>query len=464
MTVRPTERPPSTGGQDVTGERGGGVLPHGLPAGPPLPALLQGVLLFKYPVPFLQRCRRRYGRCFTVTAPPLGRTMYVWQPEDVRTIFRGSLEVFRVRQVRKAHALVMGPNSLLLQDGEQHIRDRKLLSPYFHGQHLQRIRQLVDEVVERELERWPLGRPFAIRPYLHEMTLEIILRLILGSEMYEGIGQRLRKGLADLVSINPALVLTVTALRRDLGPRSPWGRFVRVRRAVNDLIGEAIRTARATQPHDGGVLTSLIQGQAAGNGLNDAEIHDEMMTLLLAGEETTASALAWAFERLTHNPEVLARLVRSLDGDEDDYLKAVITETLRARPLVAVTPRWLGVEAEVAGRRLPAGTVVCISQLLAHWNPERYPQPERFAPERFFDADPDPVAFLPFGGGARRCLGASLAQLEMTTVLREALRRFAVRAARREPERITMHHVTFSPSRGAEVVLESRKPRGASGR
>lgn len=459
MAVRTTERPSAPARRDPISPAGDGPVQRGLPDGPRLPPVLQGTLLFKYPVPFLRGCLDRYGRCFTLTAPPLGRTVYVWQPRDVHTIFRGDPEVFRVRQVRKAHALVMGPNSLLLQDGEQHLRDRRLLSPHFHGQHLQQIRELVDEVVERDLERWPIGRPFAVRPYLHEITLEIIIRIVLGEELYRSIGARLRQGLADLVKINPALMLTVTALRRDLGPWSPWGRFVRVRRAVNELVDDAMRRARATDGDDGGVLSGLVR-----TGLSDEEIHDELMTLLLAGEETTASALAWAFERLTHNPAVLGELVRSIDAGEDGYLQAVITETLRSRPLVAVTPRWLGSETEIAGRSLPAGTVVCISQLLAHANPERYPEPERFVPERFLESDPDPAAFLPFGGGARRCLGAALAQLEMTTVLRAALSRFRVRAARPRSERITMHHVTFSPSRGAEVVLELRRPQGANRR
>jgi cytochrome P450 len=427
----------------------------GMPPGPGLPAVAEAALLAKWPVAFLESCRRRYGRCFTLTAPPLGRAVYIWEPRDVRALFRGDPEVFRVFQVRKAHRLVMGPNSLLLQDGRRHLRDRKLMTPRFHGAHLQRYRELVRAIADRELESWPVGEPFAMRPRLHTITLDMITRVVIGGD--ESRRARLRDALADLLEINPTLIVSVPAVRRDLGPRSPWGRFKRLRARVFDLLRDEIRRARESGSDSDGVLPTLVDAvDEQGNRMSDEWVLDELMTLLVAGQETTASALSWAFERLTHNPPVLERLVESVDAREEDYVEAVIHETLRARPIVAVTPRWLDVDSEVAGRRLPAGTVICIAQLLAQHNPESYPEPERFMPERFLGRSPDPMSFVAFGGGARRCVGASLALLEMSTVLRAVLERFELTAARRADERVTTHHVTLTPSRGAEVVIRRR--------
>lgn len=427
-----------------------------LPPGPRIPSPVQSMLLAKRPVAFLQTCRRRFGRAFTLTAAPLGRAVYVWDPRDIRAIFRGDPEVFRVAGVREAHKLVMGPKSLLLQDGERHLHDRKMMSPQLHGAHLQDYHELVTQAVEREVATWPLGVPFALRPRLHLITLDVIVRVVFGTGGDQARLVRMRDALADLFEVNPTLVVAVPAVRHNLGPWSPWGKFVRVRRAVDDLIDEEILRQRRSERREG-VLGVLVEGRdEEGRPLTDDHIHDQLMTLLLAGQETTASALAWAFERLTHNREAYERLVSSLDAGEDDYLQAVIQETLRARPILSVTPRWLGVDTDITGRRLPAGTVLCIAALLTQWNAEEYPEPERFVPERFLGKPADPTTFVAFGGGIRRCMGAALSQVEMSTVLRMVLERFELRASRSDDERITTHHITLTPARGAEVVALRR--------
>lgn len=428
-----------------------------LPPGPRLPSLVQSVLMAKRPVDFLQTCRRRFGRAFTLTAAPFGRgAVYVWDPRDIRAIFRGDPEVFRVEGVREAHKLVMGPKSLLLQDGERHLHDRKLMSPPLHGTYLKDYEQLVVDAVERELATWPLGVPFALRPRLHLITLDVIVRVVFGTGGDPAQLRRLRDALADLFEVNPTLVVAVPAVRRNLGPWSPWAKFTRVRRALDTLIDQEIARQRRSE-HREGVLGVLVESRDEhGRPLTDDHIHDELMTLLIAGQETTASALAWAFERLTHNREAYERLVSSLDAGEDEYLHAVIHETLRSRPILATTPRWLGVDTDITGRRLPAGTTLCITGLLTQWNPDVYPEPERFIPERFLGKTPDPMTFVAFGGGLRRCMGASLSQVEMTIVLRSVLERFDLRASRPEDERITTHHITLTPARGAEVVALRR--------
>lgn len=422
--------------------------------------MVQSALLARWPEAFLESCRRRYGRSFTLTAFPLGRAMYVWEPRDVQTIFRGSPEVFRVLNVRKAHRLIMGPNSLLLQDGKRHLHDRKLITPRFHGDYLKRYGELIKRATERELETWPTGVPFAMRPRLHQISLDVIVRVVLGPDADEARRTRLRDALADLTEFNPTFIVVMPTIRRDLGPRSPWGAFKRRRSALFDLLFDEIRRARTDERDADGALNLLVDAtDEEGNPVSEEWVLDQLVTLLITGEETVASALAWAFERLTHNRPALDRLIESLDAGETEYLDAVIRETLRARPIVSVTPRWLDVETELAGRRVPAGTIVCVAQLLAQHNPETYPEPKEFRPERFLGAPPDPTTFVAFGGGARRCLGASLAELEMRMVLPAVLERFEVTAPNAGSERMTTHHITLTPSRGGEVVITPRNGR-----
>jgi cytochrome P450 family 135 len=433
----------------------------GLPPGPRLPTLVQAALLAKRPEEFLERCRTRYGRCFTLTAPPYGRALYIWEPRDVHTVFRGDPDVFMLRQVRKAHRLMMGPESIMLHDGDRHLRDRRLMSTRFHGEYLGRYPELIRTIAERELDTWPEGVPFPLRPRLLGLTLDAIIQVVLGIDTNEERRAYVRSALVDVIDLNPTLLIAVPAVRRDLGPRSPWGKFKRMRAALFGVLYEEIRRAREPGYDGDCVLSALVQAvDEDGNPLSDDWVLSQVMTLLIAGHQTTATAIAWAFERLTHNPWVLDRLVASLDDSDEAYLQAVVHETLRARPIVAVTPRWLSAETEIAGRLLPAGSTVGIAQLLTQHDPDTFDEPKRFVPERYLNENPHPMTLVAFGGGPRRCLGASLAEVEMATVLRAVLERFEVTAARREDEAMTMPHVTLTPARGAEVVLKRRRRRG----
>lgn len=311
------------------------------------------------------------------------------------------------------------------------------------------------EVTGRELERWPLGRPFRLRPAMQRIALEIIQRAVIGIRQED----RLRTFAAAILDLERAssLVLLAPPLRRDLGPLSPWRRFVRARARVDDLIHEEIARRRA-EPGGDDVVSLLLEARHPdGEGMSDAEVRDHVMTTIAAGYETTATALSWAFERILHTPAVLERLLAS--PDDDAYLDAVVKETLRLRaPINDGGTRKTTRDTELAGYSIPAGTLVMAALGLLHFRPDVYPEPDAFRPERFLDGagSPGPYAYVPFGGGVRRCIGAAFAQLEMKVVLRTVLERVSLRAASPKGETPRIRHVVVAPARGARAVVTER--------
>ncbi len=431
------------------------------PPGPTLPRLAQTMLMATWPVSFLGACQRRYGNCFTLTAQPWGRAVYLADPAHIQSVFRGDPAVFCVSEAREPQRVVLGRNSLLVLDGDRHIRERRLLSPPFHGEYLRRYEAEIKTITEVAVATWPVATPFAVRPRMRDIVLKVIIRVIFGPDD-DRRTDRMQELLAELLDINVTLLVAVPALRRDFGPRSPWGRFVRLRAEADALLLEQIRRARGSPSKQSALLGALAAARDGdGDRLSDSELRDQLITLLVAGHETTATALAWILERLARHPRVLQRLLESVDAEQDDgYLDAVISETLRTRPILAGTTRNLAADAEVAGYRIPAGTIIVASQVLAHVSREHYPNPEQFLPERFLGRGPDRSAFIAYGGGPHRCLGASLAQLEMRTVIRTVLERFEIRPARRRAERRRTQHVTLAPSRGGELVVHRRARAG----
>jgi cytochrome P450 len=435
-----------------------------LPPGPRAPRALQTYYWLTRPISVFERCARRYGDPFTLRLYLAGDLVYVADPEAVGEIFAGDAKLLHAGEAYVLMEPVGGPSSLFLLDEDAHLRMRRLLSAPLHGQSLKRWAAVIAEMTEREIARWPVGRPFPLRPSTEAITLDVIMRIVFGMREGERAAE-LRRLLPKLFAVDliqaPAFV--IPALRRNLGRRSPWGRFLRLRERIDELLYEEIRRRRTelgrapvagAEPRDD-VLSLLLGARGEdGRGLSDAELRDQLITMLLAGHETTSSALAWAFERLLRHPDVLERLQRELDKGDGEYLDAVIKETLRIRPVAAHVARKLTDEAEVAGHRLPAGTVVAPAIYLIHRSPRLYPDPRAFRPERFLSGGPDHFAWIPFGGGARRCLGAGLATLEMQVVIPTILRSVRLRAARPEPERIGVLGVTLVPERGAEVIME----------
>src|SRR3989440_10589232 len=430
-----------------------------LPPGPRLPKAAQTARLARDPIGYIRRCRERYGELFTLRYHPFDTLVYVCDPDVVREIFTGDPEVFRAGEANQFMEPTLGPRSVLLLDGADHLRMRKLMLPPFHGRSVTRYRDVMADIAARELETWPIGRPFPLRPRMQAITLEVILRAVFGIEDSERL-ERLRTALLAMLNVNMihgALPFT----RVDLGPRSPWGRYLRARAAADEIIFEQIagRRAQAGGEERDDVLALLLAVEDEdGEGLSDAELRDELVTLLMAGHEATARALAWAFERLVRHPAALARVREEAAAGDDAYLEAVIRETLRARPVVIDVARTLAAPATLGGYDLPAGVMVVPMITLVQTGPGAWEDPDAFRPERFLGDAPAPYTWIPFGGGVRRCLGASFATFEMRVVLETILPAADLLPSTPEPEAARLRHVTLVPARGGEVVLERRRP------
>jgi cytochrome P450 len=376
-------------------------------------------------------------------------------PVHIKQVFTGDPRIFHAGEGNRILLPVVGEHSVLLLDEQSHLEQRKLLLPSFHGQGMQRYGALMAEIAAAEIERWPRGEPYRLRPRMQALTLEIILRTVFGLERgprLERLSAELRR-LLDILT-NPRMLLVPIMLGPErLARFGPFRRYLgRVDRPIYEEIHQRRQAPDLEQRED--ILSLLLRARHDdGSPMNDRELRDELVTLLVAGHETTATALAWAVERLVHNPDKFDRLAAEVSAGETAFLDAVIAETLRLRPVISIVARRLTEPVEIAGRLLPAGVAVAPSVYLVHRRAELYPQPERFVPERFLDRPPGTYTWIPFGGGIRRCLGGAFAQFEMRVVLSELVRRRRLLPARPEPERVFRRAVTETPRRDAEVVV-----------
>jgi cytochrome P450 len=350
---------------------------------------------------------------------------------------------------------VLGPHSVLVLDGPEHLRQRKLLLPPFQGSRVAGFHETIREVTERELARWRRGEQLVLRTRMRAITFEVICRAVFGVTESERV-ERLRVRLGAVIDTSPVL-MAVPAARTDLGPRSPGGRFARRLRAADALLAEEIERRRA-QPdleERTDVLSLLLRARdERGEGMTMSELRDELFTLLAAGHETTATALAFAFELLLRNPAALARLREELaTADDDGYLDAVVKETLRLRPVIDAAERTLTRPRAVAGWELPAGVKVYPAIAVVHMREDLYPRAEEFRPERFSEEGAESYSWLPFGGGIRRCIGAALAQAEMAEVLRVIVPAVDLRLLSDRPDPVVLRGVTLAPSRGVRVAV-----------
>jgi cytochrome P450 len=428
------------------------------PPGPRAPSIAQLLRYARDPLGFLPDHQRRYGDIFSVRFPYFGRIVYVAQPELVKALFTGDPAVFHAGE---ANASVLepalGPNSVLTLDDAPHLRQRKLLLPPFHGERVERYGELIRETTREEMESWPVGEPFALRPHTQRITLAVIMRAVFGVHDEERLARF--EVLIDEFARRVGLVASIPPLRRNLGGLSPWGRFLRSRQALDAFIYEEIALRRAEAEHEerDDVLSLLLSARdEEGEPMNDRELRDEMVTVLGAGHETTATGLAWAVERLVHNPAVLAKLRESLAAGEEDYLGATVKETLRARPVIVDVGRKLTAPATIGGHELETGSFVLAAIAALHYREDTFPDPEAFRPERFLDAKVDNYAWIPFGGGVRRCIGAAFAEYEMRTILREFVERADLRPADPKPEKVKIRNITLVPAKGTRVVLSVR--------
>ena len=428
-----------------------------LPPGSSAPAWAQALRYTRDPLGFTVVGQRRYGDIFSVKFPFFGRIFYVASPALAKQVFSGSPAVFHAGE---ANATVLepalGPSSVLTLDDEPHMRARKLLLPPFHGDRIRVYGELMVEATRQEMERWPLGEPFALRPRMQRITLSVILRAVFGISEEARIDRATT--LIDRFTARVSPITRFPILRRDLGPGSPWRRFAAARAALDEFIYEEIAMRRAAdRPREerDDVLSLLLAARHEdGSPLSDRELRDELITVVGAGHETTATALAWALERLLRTPAALGRLRQSLAVGESDYLDATVRETLRSRPVLIDVARKLTAPATVGGYELAAGSFVVPAIAAVHHREDLYPEPYEFRPERFLGDGAENYAWIPFGGGIRRCVGAAFAEQEMRVVLREVVGRAQLRAPNPAPERGVVRHITLAPAKDTVAVLE----------
>jgi cytochrome P450 len=406
----------------------------------------------------LTDCSRRYGDMFTLKIANEGTWVFVTDPDAVKQIFTGDPRLLHAGEANVVLLPVLGSHSLLLLDEDTHMAQRKLMLPSFHGERMRGYEQTMAEVATRELERWPAGEPLSAWPTMQAITLEVIMRTVFGvtdADRLRRLGDALQSSLSW--TANPRRMAQLALL----GPRriAERGTLRKALQPTDDLIFEEIRARRDAPDlaERDDVLSLLLQAtHDDGSTMSDQELRDELMTLLVAGHETSATALAWALEALARHPAVLSRLRDEVDAGEDTYLDAVVKEILRLRPVIALVLRRLTEPMEIGGRLLPAGVNVAPCIYLIHRRPDVYPEPRAFRPERFLETPPGTYTWIPFGGGVRRCLGASFAQFEIKVVLRELVRRLDIRPARPRAERRVRRAIVFAPERGGELVVSRR--------
>jgi cytochrome P450 family 135 len=433
-----------------------------LPPGPSLPPFVQTLVWGFAPTVLMDRCFSQRGEAFTLTFSPSGRQLVmISDPTAVKTVLTAPPEVAPSAAADTPIASVLGPSSVITLVGPEHMRQRKLLLPPFHGERMRAYEATIVQASERSIASWPIGRPMRLGSQTRAITLEVILRAVFGvdaermSDLSAAIG-----GLAEPMRTLAMLRLLLSRPSSD----RPAGELGAALDRLDGLIYAEI--ARRREQSDladrEDILSLLLQARDEdGAAMTDGELRDELVSLLLAGHETTATATAWAIERLVRHPDALGRLVAEIDaGDEDEYMQAVIHETLRSRPVVPGVVRVLQEPLLVGGYELPVGTRVVLSIYLTNNNPRVYSDPRAFRPERFLGSQPDTFAWIPFGGGIRRCIGASFAMLEMKLMLRTMLRERHPRVPRgsvwRRGEWTRRRAITLVPAAGARVVWTRR--------
>ena len=429
-----------------------------LPPGPKSPRAVQTLAWWTRSIPFFERCRARYGKRFTVRLLQSPPAIYLTDPAEVKEVFTAPPEVLHPGEGAQVLEPIVGRNSVILLDERPHLSQRKLMLPAFHGERMEALTGLLRDVTEREVASWPLDEPVALHPRLQSLTMEVILRAVFGLDP----GPRLER-VRDLLTHNLEMGANPASMIPALQRGRRWSEFVSRRDESDALLFELIDERRADpdgEQRDDVLAMLLAARHEDGSPMSKQELRDELMTLLVAGHETTASELAWVFERLARTPRVTKRLLAEIDsGDGEAYLTATIQETLRRRPVIPnAAPRLTKEPVEIGGFRYPEGVCLIPNAYLIHHDPQIYPDPYEFRPERFLDESPGTYTWIPFGGGRRRCLGASFAQLEMKIVLRAMLARAEPAPAPDLTEGSRRRAITLSPRRSAVTVLRSRTP------
>jgi len=433
-----------------------------LPPGPTEPALVQTLQWAWQPLAYLERARERFGPLWTsrlVGFPPL---IHLSDPAAIREVFGGPTEQLRAGEANRVLEPILGSHSLFLLDGARHASERRLLVKPFQAGRLGSYQTRFREAALRCVESWPLDQPFCLWPRLQALTLDVILETVFGLETKQEREQFRREMTALLDGITHPLLL-LRALQIELRGLTPWGRLRALQRGMDARIHDLIARRRAGAPADrDDILTLLLQARRDdGASLDDGELRDELVTLLVAGHDTVATSLAWMFHHLAHSPDALARTLAEVDrmrsevGDSS-WIEAVVKESLRLTPSLPIVARLLESDLTIGGVKLPRGSRAAPSIYLAHREPREWAEPARFRPERFLDSTISPFSYLPFGGGARRCIGMGFALLQMRVVAATILERVSVEPAPGRKIRAVRRGVVLTPSEGMPIVARRR--------
>jgi hypothetical protein len=438
------------------------VAAESVPRGPRLPVTLQTLALLTRQHQFLGSARRRFGPLFTVRVHGLGRLVIVSDPELVKQTFQADPSTLHAGTSSPLRT-ILGPNSLLGIDEDQHLEQRKLLLPPFKGQRMRTYEPLIAEIAAAEIDAWPEHIEFATAGSMQRITLRAILRALFGAE-----GDRL----AALERLVPpwtklgSRLATITWLQHDLGRWSPWGRFLALRAGIDTILDELIALAKADpglEQRPDVLALMVLARHEDGRPMSNPEIRDELVTMIAAGHETTAHTLSWAVERLRRHPSVLRRLAEEVDAGGKSLREATIREVQRVRPVISFAGRSVCRPFELGAHRLPIGTRILLAASLTHCDPSLFPNPDRFDPDRFYETVPDTYSWIPFGGGRRRCIGATFAHMELDVVLRTILERVELHPTDADDERWKFRGVAWAPAGGGRALITRRRqPRPAN--
>lgn len=436
------------------------------PPGPSLPMAIQTLRWLRRPIPTMEALAREYGDVIHMKLAGLGDLLLLTHPDDVKMTFALPAEVGLAGQANIVLAPFLGQTSVLVTDGSVHARLRKLMMPAFQGERMQAFGHTMLDCAHTAVDRMPLFAPFSFHDRMQDVTLDVILRTIFGVTAGAELAELTRVIKAALALMSwPGLLLP--AMQRDLGPYSPWGRFVRLAAETDRLLHREIQRRRASP--DSSIASSLVHARSEdGETLTDQEIAEQLITLLVAGHETTATALSWGVGGLLEEPTFLAELRAEIAGVPDlapeklarlPLLDATVKESLRRMPVIPIVGRKTTQPMTLRGFEVRPGTVLAPCIYLAHHRPDAFPEPYRFDPRRFLRDKPTSFELFPFGGGGRRCIGAAFATYEMKMIFAVVLSRLSLRRASSRPTSVVRRSITLAPSEGLPLVVTERRRR-----
>jgi cytochrome P450 len=415
------------------------------------------------PIPFMEHCRERYGPIFSIRLGPAGNVFVIADPRAAKQVLTADPEFFRAGDTNGIFRDVVGNHSILVMDGPEHLHHRKILLPVV-GRHAHRYREMISEIARGRIASWKQGEEMPLLPEMEAISFEVMMRIAMGSDGQSESEQRLRTLIPEMMDRCESPFTLIPWFRHELGGITPYARLMKFIDGIDEILFDAIAERRAdplVQVREDALSLLVRATYEDGSPLEDQVVRDELLTMLMAGYETTTAGLTWTFERLLRSPDKLERLMSDLDRGDEGYLMAVVKEALRRRPVIPIAARKALAPIELLGYTIPAGSVLMVAIYLIHSDPEIYPEPDEFRPERFLDRDVKGMeggSWIPFGGGIRRCLGASLAQYEMAMVIRTVLEESTLQPVGEAPEPVARRRFTLSPGHEGRVLVESVSP------